>query len=878
MLAGNVAEEVDDDLYDRLDGLGRGDMPSLTSDTWPGPVVTEEPSFPFPTARRILRRPVDWTTSWEAVKTWFDDCGAIIGPLVPPDMIPEIVRTLWTYRDLSAASVVDVPPTDIYSHIPRLKEDQWSFISEHLLPRLLWSLLKLSFKKVAIGVKSVLAVGWVHETGGVMKIKTERSQKLRNWPTPRTQTDVRSFLGALGPCRRWIPNCAEIARPLNRLTGDVEWQWTAPEAASLALLKKIAADAMDMFGYAFDLPVDMYTDASGYGAGCAVLQTRDNHAWPILYDSFLFNKTQRNYGTYKRELLAIVEFCRKHTHLFTLRGMSTIWTDHKPLTWFLSASNHEGIYARWVTELRLLNVQIKYIEGKRNAAADGLSRTIFPGDMCSDAVEDLQTCGHMEGGEWIWKDGLDGYKNLLELLARQPDATLPPQMTKALGCHVDSFMPSWDQICWSDKTSLGDDWTRLVGGDPIWVRINASTMSDRHEEMADFAASSWYSDVTKYLLSGEMMDQYDRHELRRIRAKAQSYRIKDERLWKNIRGKWLRCLLDDEIAQALYDAHDEMGHFHPEITRRHLVRTVWWPGMTTDVVDYYNGCLVCARHASAKTKAPDQPLRVDAPFQLLGCDHIGPFPVTLRHHKYILVIVDYFSRYTWLIPCKSVSADDSVAALEQWFCWVPELPMVIYLDPESGFRSAKFVNAARRRHVEVVHSPSTSHKSTGMAEVTVKISQQILGKIAGGLLAWDDNLAAVMSSINKRHIRSLGFSPSEILYGLGPRSGLDLKYASLSTIDRRSYIRLGRHRMDRDSFQAELVLRHLSQLHDIQQNIKNQRYDTAAVRQAAHDARQSRPLDVDDLVMLLQEGKPPKLRPRWRGPFRISRRTSRALY
>lgn len=58
-----------------------------------------------------------------------------------------------------------------------------------------------------------------------MFIKKARVEKLRNWPTPRDPTGVRAFLGALNPTQRWIKNCAEIARPLTRLTGNVDWIW-----------------------------------------------------------------------------------------------------------------------------------------------------------------------------------------------------------------------------------------------------------------------------------------------------------------------------------------------------------------------------------------------------------------------------------------------------------------------------------------------------------------------------------------------------------------------------------------------------------------------------------------------------------------------------
>lgn len=67
---------------------------------------------------------------------------------------------------------------------------------------------------------------------------------------------------------------------------------------------------------------------------------------PIAYDSFTFSKSQRNYGTYKKELCAIVEFARRYEHMLRGTEPSVILTDQKPLTYFLSSSILDGIYAR----------------------------------------------------------------------------------------------------------------------------------------------------------------------------------------------------------------------------------------------------------------------------------------------------------------------------------------------------------------------------------------------------------------------------------------------------------------------------------------------------------------------------------------------------
>lgn len=102
-----------------------GGMPGvvpLTKDNWPGPIAETPSSFPFPTARRVYRREADWSIPLSDVTSWFGSCGVILGPLVFSSMVEEITRTFHAHRDLNASSVADIPATDLYVHVPRLKD------------------------------------------------------------------------------------------------------------------------------------------------------------------------------------------------------------------------------------------------------------------------------------------------------------------------------------------------------------------------------------------------------------------------------------------------------------------------------------------------------------------------------------------------------------------------------------------------------------------------------------------------------------------------------------------------------------------------------------------------------------------------------------
>jgi hypothetical protein len=84
----------------------------------------------------------------------------------------------------------------------------------------------------------------------------------------------------------------------------------------------------------------------------------------------------------------------KWQHLLRAKDISIIWTDHKPLTYFLDSPYHNDIHARWAADLERLNVQIQYIPGPRNKIADALSRTVFPTYDGNDQL--LDSLGQIE--------------------------------------------------------------------------------------------------------------------------------------------------------------------------------------------------------------------------------------------------------------------------------------------------------------------------------------------------------------------------------------------------------------------------------------------------------------------------------------------------
>lgn len=75
----------------------------------------------FPTLRRPVLRPLS-NESKQVIEAWFNTCMATIGDICSDENSKfQVKRLLYTYRDLDAGSIVNLPATDLYVHKVHLK-------------------------------------------------------------------------------------------------------------------------------------------------------------------------------------------------------------------------------------------------------------------------------------------------------------------------------------------------------------------------------------------------------------------------------------------------------------------------------------------------------------------------------------------------------------------------------------------------------------------------------------------------------------------------------------------------------------------------------------------------------------------------------------
>ncbi|GJU01009.1 putative reverse transcriptase domain-containing protein [Tanacetum coccineum] len=161
--------------------------------------------------------------------------------------------------------------------------------------------LYAKFLKCKFWLKEVQFLGHVVNRDGI-HVDPSKVESVKNWKTPESSTEIRSFLGLAGYYRRFIENFSKIAKPLTLLTQkNKTYVWgDKQDEAFLILMEKLCnAPVLALPDGPDDFVV--YCDASKHGFGYVLMQ----RGKVIAYASRKLTH-EKNYTTHDMELGAVV--------------------------------------------------------------------------------------------------------------------------------------------------------------------------------------------------------------------------------------------------------------------------------------------------------------------------------------------------------------------------------------------------------------------------------------------------------------------------------------------------------------------------------------------------------------------------------------------
>ncbi|GJQ87669.1 hypothetical protein Trydic_g7802 [Trypoxylus dichotomus] len=200
--------------------------------------------------------------------------------------------------------------------------------------------LKVSLDKCEFLRKEVAYLGHVITLNGI-KPNPDKTSAIKRFPMPKTQTEIKSFLGLFGYYRKFIWDFAKLTKPMTK---------------SLKMGGKIHITPE----YTETLLVQSSQGSVG----------RDK---PISYASRALSETEQTYSTIEKELLAVV-WTTKYFRPYLCGGKFTIFTDHRPLVWLSNLKEPNSKLQRRKLKLGEHNYDVVYKQKKYNINADTLTR------------------------------------------------------------------------------------------------------------------------------------------------------------------------------------------------------------------------------------------------------------------------------------------------------------------------------------------------------------------------------------------------------------------------------------------------------------------------------------------------------------------------
>ncbi|KAK7108528.1 hypothetical protein V1264_016261 [Littorina saxatilis] len=324
-------------------------------------------------------------------------------------------------------------------------------------------------------------------------------------------------------------------------------------------------------------------------------------------------------------------------------------------------------------------------------------------------------------------------------------------------------------------------------------------------------------------------------------------------------------------SKVLRTGHDSpmAGHLGQKKTRERIWQEFFWPGIVGDIKRHCMSCDACQR-TSPKGRTKRVPMGrmpvIDTAFKRVAVDLVGPIkPISASKKQYILVMVDYATRYPEAVALRDIKASTIAEAL--WNFWTRlGLPDEILSDRGTQFTSELMKDVQQLLAIKGLTTTPWHPQTNGLVERFNGTLKSMLKKLAMEQPEkWDEFIPALLFAYREVPQDSLGFSPFELLYGRtvkGPMQILRQLWTEEGASDEAKttaeYVTDLRNRIEET---CEIARDHLAK---------------AALRQAHHYDRNTkrRTLEVGAKVLLLLPTKHNKLELAWRGPYAVEEKVN----
>ena len=295
-------------------------------------------------------------------------------------------------------------------------------------------------------------------------------------------------------------------------------------------------------------------------------------------------------------------------------------------------------------------------------------------------------------------------------------------------------------------------------------------------------------DVLYFLEHGEAPTHMNKSERRWLATKATKYRLINDVLYCKGKDAVLRKVpTTKEIMDVIKSCHEGVcgGHFAQEITSRKILQAGFvWPSLHRDVQHWCRTCDACQKAGPRKlVHEKHNPITAYGPFEKWGIDAIGPLPRTQSGREYIIMGVDYMTRWVEASATSRITAQEVGKFVFESICCRFGTPLEIISDRGPGFRADLVGELMERLKIKRRHSTPYYPQCNGLVEkVNGMICKIITKQVHMHPKHWDRKLNAALWAYRTSFRTSLGYTPFHLVYGQEALLPIEVELASLRVL------------------------------------------------------------------------------------------------
>ena len=405
------------------------------------------------------------------------------------------------------------------------------------------------------------------------------------------------------------------------------------------------------------------------------------------------------------------------------------------LVWLYRFKDTEGMMSRWLHSLQQFQFSIVHRPGKDHGNADGLSRA--PSSQCRQCT--------------------------------RPDC--PP----ATLIHHNTDQP-FDSVSTGSSLSRpaevsGDSFriSALQKEDPVCMTLHAWVVADEFPAWAE----------VKSMLP-ELRSLWHHRNNLSVDANGTLWRKRSSQ------SANLQLLVPKAGRERLFLSHHASlygGHLGRMRTLARLADHFYWSGMADDVKDWLSQCVACIKRKSPVGRLhPLSNIPTGHRWDRIAMDILDVCDPTPEGFRYILVIADYFSKWTEAFPMKNKCADTVANILVESIILRFGMPLVIHSDQGREFENGLMKSLCALLGCTKTRTALYHPESDGMIERFNRTCLMMLSMFVNDRRDnWHELLPFIMHTYRTSVHESTGYSPFCLMMGEECSLPQDVSTAELRT-------------------------------------------------------------------------------------------------